>query len=159
MNFRIGHSTDIHQLDESRPLILGGINIPHSKGLIGHSDADALLHVISEAMIGALALGDLGSHFPDTDQAYKDVDSKVLLNHIFKIVKEKGYRINNLDCTIFAERPKMAPYISHMRETVAELLETELDNINIKATRGEKMGFIGREEGIACEAVILLIKD
>jgi len=159
MNFRIGHSTDIHQLVPGRDLILGGIKIEFEKGLLGHSDADALLHAITESIIGALGLGDIGTHFPDTDDTYKNIDSKVLLTHAYDLAKVKGYFINNLDATIFAEKPKMAPYIPHMRHIIANLLETNVENINIKATRGEKLGFIGRGEGIACEVVILLYKN
>jgi len=156
--FRIGHSTDIHQLVPNRKLILGGIEIPYEKGLLGHSDADALMHAITEAIIGALGLGDIGKHFPDNDPAYKDIDSKILLHKAYLLAKERGYIINNLDTTIFAEKPKMAPYIPQMRKTIAEILETDENNVNIKATRGEKLGFVGRGEGIACEAVVLLIK-
>jgi 2-C-methyl-D-erythritol 2,4-cyclodiphosphate synthase len=159
MKFRIGHSTDIHQLVPNRDLILGGIKIPHEKGLLGHSDADALLHAITEAIIGALGLGDIGKHFPDTSQDFKDIDSKVLLKKAFQLAKERGYTINNLDSTIFAERPKMAPHIDAMRKVIASILEADVDQINVKATRGEKIGFVGREEGIVCEAVVLLIKE
>lgn len=158
MTFRIGHSMDIHPLVPDRPLILGGIHIPHDKGLFGHSDADCLLHAITEAIIGALGLGDIGTYFPDTDPQYKNIDSKQLLQQAVELMEDHGYTVNNLDCTIYAERPKMAPYIPEMRVIIAKLLKTDIANINIKATRGEKMGFIGREEGIASEAVILLIQ-
>lgn len=156
--FRIGHSTDIHQLVPNRKLILGGVEIPYEKGLLGHSDADALLHTITEAIIGALGLGDIGKHFPDNDPAYKNIDSKLLLHKAYLLAKERGYKINNLDSTIFAENPKMAPHIPEMRKVIAAILETDEANVNIKATRGEKLGFIGRGEGIMCEAVVLLIK-
>lgn len=156
--FRIGHSTDIHQLVPNRKLILGGVEIPYEKGLLGHSDADALLHAITEAVIGALGLGDIGKHFPDNDPAYKNIDSKLLLHKAYLLAKERGYKINNLDSTIFAENPKMAPHIPEMRKVIAAILETDEANVNIKATRGEKLGFIGRGEGIMCEAVVLLIK-
>lgn len=159
MQLRIGHSTDTHQLVPERPLILGGVHIPHSKGLLGHSDADALLHAIAEAIIGALALGDLGKHFPDTAPEYKNIDSKILLKKSYQLAKDRGYRINNLDSIIFIEKPKMAPYIDLMRKNIAEILEVNLDQINVKATRGEKLGYIGREEGVTCEAVVLLIKS
>jgi 2-C-methyl-D-erythritol 2,4-cyclodiphosphate synthase len=149
---------DIHQLVSQRDLILGGVHIPHHKGLLGHSDADALLHAIAEAIIGALALGDLGTHFPDTSELYRDVDSKLLLKEAFQLAKVRGYEVNNLDATIMTENPKMAPYVFEMKTIISSILETDLDNINIKATRGEKIGFIGREEGILCDAVILLIK-
>lgn len=156
--FRIGHSTDIHQLVPNRKLILGGVEIPYEKGLLGHSDADALLHAITEAIIGALGLGDIGKHFPDNDPVYKNIDSKLLLHKAYLLAKERGYKINNLDSTIFAENPKMAPHIPEMRKVIAAILETDEANVNIKATRGEKLGFIGRGEGIMCEAVVLLIK-
>ncbi|HEY8436225.1 MAG TPA: 2-C-methyl-D-erythritol 2,4-cyclodiphosphate synthase [Haloplasmataceae bacterium] len=158
MKFRIGHSMDVHPLVPDRPLILGGIHIPHDKGLMGHSDADCLLHAITEAIIGALGLGDIGTHFPDTDPQYKDIDSKRLLHRAVDMMEERGFIVNNLDCTIYAERPKMAPYIPQMRLVIARLLNTDVANVNIKATRGEKIGFVGREEGIASEAVILLVQ-
>lgn len=153
---RIGQGFDIHQLQEGRKLIIGGIDIPHEKGLLGHSDADVLLHAISDACLGALALGDIGKHFPDTDAAFKDADSRELLRQIWALIKEKGYRLGNLDSTIIAQRPKMAPHIQAMRESVAKLLEADVSQINIKATTGEKLGFVGREEGIAAQAVVLL---
>lgn len=153
---RIGQGFDIHQLQEGRKLIIGGIDIPHEKGLLGHSDADVLLHAITDACLGALALGDIGKHFPDTDAAFKDADSRELLRQVWTLIKEKGYRLGNLDSTIIAQRPKMAPYIQSMRESVAELLEAGVSQINIKATTGEKLGFVGREEGIAAQAVVLL---
>jgi len=158
MKLRIGHSTDIHPFIEGRDFYLGGIKIDFEKGLYGHSDADALLHAITESLIGALGMGDIGTHFPDTNQKYKNIDSKILLTQAYKLVKEKQYQINNLDATIFAERPKMAPIIPKMRELIADILETDIENINIKATRGEKLGFVGREEGIVCEVVVLLIQ-
>lgn len=158
MNLRIGHSTDIHQLVENRELYLGGIKIDYEKGLLGHSDADALLHAITEAIIGALGFGDIGTHFPDTDDKFKNIDSKLLLSKAYNLAKERNFKINNVDTTIFAEKPKMATYIPKMREFISQLLETDIGNINIKATRGEKMGFVGRGEGIVCEAVVLLIK-
>jgi len=159
MKFRIGHSTDIHQLVPKRELILGGINIDYEFGLLGHSDADCLLHAITEAIIGALGLGDIGTHFPDTDINFKDINSQILLTKAFALAKNKGYLINNIDSIIFAEKPKMAKYIPKMKKLISKLLETDEENINIKATRGEKLGFIGKGEGIACEAVVLLIKN
>ncbi|TLG77156.1 2-C-methyl-D-erythritol 2,4-cyclodiphosphate synthase [Culicoidibacter larvae] len=155
---RIGQSTDIHVLVEGRPLILGGVEIPHNKGLAGHSDADVLLHAIAESMLGALALGDLGKHFPDTDPKYKDVDSKFLLQEVHKLVIEAGYHIVNIDSLVLAQKPKLAPHILVMRETIAALLDIEMDQINVKATTGEKVGFVGREEGIMAQAVVLLEK-
>lgn len=154
---RIGHGFDVHQLVEGRPCIIGGIEIPHEKGLAGHSDADVLLHTITDAILGALALGDIGRHFPDTDPKYKDADSAVLLADVWQMAKERGMRLGNLDATIMAQRPKLAPYIDPIRKRIAELLEADIEQINVKATTTEKLGFVGREEGIAAEAVILLI--
>lgn len=156
--FRIGQGFDVHEFAEGRPLIIGGITIPHEKGLIGHSDADVLLHTIADACLGAIAAGDIGKHFPDTDPAFKDADSAVLLQKVWEFVCEQGYELGNLDCTIIAQKPKMAPYIESMRKRISELLETSIDNINVKATTTEKLGFTGREEGIASQAVVLLQK-
>jgi 2-C-methyl-D-erythritol 2,4-cyclodiphosphate synthase len=156
--FRIGQGFDVHQLTEGRPLIIGGITIPYEKGLLGHSDADVLLHTIADACLGAIGAGDIGKHFPDTDPAFKDADSAKLLDHIYKIVKQSGYGLVNADCTIIAQKPKMAPYIEAMRKRIAEILQTEVDQINVKATTSEKLGFTGREEGIAAQAVVLLRK-
>ena len=153
---RIGQSIDIHQLVEGRPLILGGVEIQHTKGLLGHSDADVLLHAIAESILGALALGDLGKHFPDTDPKYKGISSLVLLEHVYRLMDERGYHIGNLDATILAERPKMAPHIAAMQANVAQALHCHLNQVSIKATRGEKMGFIGHEEGIMSTCVCLL---
>ncbi len=155
---RIGHSTDIHQLVEGRPLILGGVEINHSKGLLGHSDADVLCHAITEAIIGALALGDIGAHFPDTDPLYKGVDSRILLRGACELMQTHGYKLGNVDATIYAEQPKMRPHIDNMRQNIAADLNAQMTQVNVKATRGEKLGFIGREEGIAAEAVVLLMK-
>lgn len=155
---RIGISTDIHQLVEGRKLILGGVEIEHSKGLLGHSDADCLSHAIAESILGALCLGDLGKHFPDTDPKYHNANSLVLLKEVYHMMVDKGYRIGNLDAMVMAERPKMAPHILNMRNNIAKVLETDIDNVSIKATRGEKMGFVGREEGILCQCVVLLEK-
>ena len=156
---RIGQSMDIHQLVEGRKLILGGVEIPHTKGLLGHSDADALTHAIAEAILGALALGDLGKHFPDTDEKYKDCDSLKLLAHVMQLIHEKGYKIGNVDSTICIERPKMAPHIQKMRENYAQIMNCDLSQISIKATRGEKMGFVGHEEGVLAQAVVLLVRE
>lgn len=155
---RIGQGFDVHKFEEGRPLIIGGITIPHEKGLIGHSDADVLLHTITDAALGAIAEGDIGRHFPDTDAAYKDVDSAVLLEKIWELVTARGYELGNIDCTIMAERPKMAPYINRIQKRVAELLQADISQVNIKATTTEKLGFTGREEGIASMATILLKK-
>ncbi|HHT7227118.1 TPA: 2-C-methyl-D-erythritol 2,4-cyclodiphosphate synthase [Bacillus cereus] len=156
--FRIGQGFDVHEFAEGRPLIIGGITIPHEKGLIGHSDADVLLHTIADACLGAIAAGDIGKHFPDTDPAFKDADSAVLLQKVWAFVREQGYELGNLDCTIIAQKPKMAPHIESMRKRISELLKTSIDNINVKATTTEKLGFTGREEGIASQAVVLLQK-
>lgn len=156
--FRIGQGFDVHQLVEGRPCIIGGVNIPFEKGLAGHSDADVLLHTITDAALGAIGEGDIGKHFPDTDPKYKDADSKVLLQEIWKKVLERGYVLGNLDCTIIAQAPKMAPYIDEMKTVIANLLQVDESLINIKATTTEKLGFTGRQEGIAAQAVILLMK-
>ena len=155
---RIGQSTDIHQLVKGRKLILGGVEIEHEMGLLGHSDADALLHAIAESILGALALGDLGKHFPDTDERYKDMNSLWMLRQVYKIMEEKGYAIGNLDAMIMIERPKMAPHIPAMRKHVAEALCCDMEQVSIKATRGEKLGFVGREEGVQAQCVVLLHK-
>jgi 2-C-methyl-D-erythritol 2,4-cyclodiphosphate synthase len=157
--FRIGQGFDVHQLTEGRPLIIGGIEIPHEKGLLGHSDADVLLHTITDACLGAVGEGDIGRHFPDTDPAFKDADSAQLLVHIWQMIKEKGYTLVNADCTIIAQNPKMAPYIEQMKVRLAELLECDPGQINVKATTTEKLGFTGRGEGIAAQAVVLLQKE
>lgn len=154
--FRIGQGFDVHQLVEGRPLIIGGITIPYEKGLLGHSDADVLLHTIADACLGAIGEGDIGKHFPDTDQEFKDADSAKLLTSVWEMVKSKGYELVNLDCTIMAQQPKMAPHIQEMQKRIADLLETEKGNINVKATTTEKLGFTGRGEGIASQAVVLI---
>lgn len=156
---RIGQGFDIHQLVEGRPLIIGGIHLPYHKGLLGHSDADVLLHTITDAALGALALGDIGKHFPDTDPAFKDADSTELLRNIWSIVREHGYRLGNLDATIIAQKPKMAPYIPKMQKNIAHLLDVDPHRINLKATTMEKLGPIGDEKGIAAMSVILLTKE
>ncbi|MHA6259165.1 2-C-methyl-D-erythritol 2,4-cyclodiphosphate synthase [Sporosarcina sp. CAU 1771] len=153
---RIGQGYDVHKFEEGRPLIIGGITIPHTKGLVGHSDADVLLHTITDAALGAIGEGDIGKHFPDTDVAFKDADSAVLLEKVWELVKMRGYKLGNIDCTIIAEKPKMSPHIEAIRERIAELLEADVTQVNVKATTTEKLGFTGREEGIASLAVILL---
>lgn len=155
---RIGHSKDVHQLVKGRPLILGGVDIEHHLGLYGHSDADVLTHVVIESIIGALALGDIGKHFPDSDSAYKGANSIDLLRKTSVLLDATSYKIENLDATIFAEQPKMRPYIDLMRANIAETLNIDLTQVNIKATRGERMGYIGREEGMGAECVVLLVK-
>ncbi len=156
---KIGHSYDVHRLVEERKLILGGLEIEHTKGLLGHSDADVLLHAITESIIGALALGDIGTLFPDTDDKYKGIDSMLLLSEVIAVMKEHNYRIGNIDATLYLEQPKMRPHIDNMRTNIANNIGINIDQINLKATRGERMGFIGREEGIAAEAVVLLFKN
>lgn len=153
---RVGHGFDVHQFAEQRKLIIGGVTIPYQLGLAGHSDADVLLHAISDALLGAAGEGDIGGHFPDTDEAYKDADSKALLTEVLAIIRAKGYAVSNVDCVVIAQKPKLAPYIGDMRQTIAAILETEPDRINVKATTTEKLGFTGRGEGIAAEAVCLL---
>ncbi len=153
---RIGQSTDIHQLAEGRKLIIGGVEIPHTKGLVGHSDADALTHAVAEAILGALALGDLGKWFPDTDEKWKGVDSQIILKEVARMMDEKGYKIGNVDSLIMIEKPKMAPHVQQMRENFAKALNCSVDQVSVKATRGEKMGFVGREEGVQAFAVVLL---
>ncbi len=155
-NIRIGQAVDIHQLVEGRKLILGGVEIEHTKGLLGHSDADVLVHAIGESILGALSLGDLGKHFPDTDPKYKGVNSLVLLGYIYNMMDEMGYQIGNVDATILAERPKMAPHIQAMRTNIANVLQCDMEDVSIKATRGEKLGFVGNEEGIVSISVCLL---
>ncbi|PLS15583.1 2-C-methyl-D-erythritol 2,4-cyclodiphosphate synthase [Bacillus sp. M6-12] len=157
--FRIGQGFDVHQLTEGRPLIIGGITIPYEKGLLGHSDADVLLHTIADACLGAIGAGDIGKHFPDTDPEFKDADSAKLLQHVWKLVKDQGFVLGNIDCTIIAQAPKMAPYIGKMKERIAELLEASESQINVKATTTEKLGFTGRGEGIASQAAVLLMKE
>lgn len=155
---RIGQGFDVHQLVEGRPLIIGGITIPYEKGLLGHSDADVLLHTVSDACLGAIGEGDIGKHFPDTDPNFKDADSAKLQQHVWELVKKKGYKLGNIDCTIIAQKPKMAPYIEQIKGRIAELLEAEPSQVNIKATTTEKLGFTGRGEGIAAQATVLLVK-
>lgn len=156
MAFRIGFGVDFHQLVEGRELWIGGIHIPHSKGALGHSDADVLLHAICDAMLGAACLGDIGVHFPDTSSEFKNIDSKILLKKSFELISAAGYRIVNIDSTICLELPKVKPCIQQMQETIAEIVSVKVSDVSIKATTTEKMGFIGREEGLAAYATILL---
>lgn len=156
--FRIGYGYDVHKFQEGRKLILGGLQIPYKLGLAGHSDADVLLHAITDALFGALALSDIGKHFPDTDPAYKNVDSRVLLRNAYMVVQQKGYELGNLDATIVAQEPKLAPYINEMRALIAQDLNTSLENVSVKATTSEWIGFAGRKEGISASAVVLLYK-
>lgn len=153
---RIGHGYDVHRLVEGRRLIIGGVDIPWEKGLLGHSDADVLLHAISDAILGAVALGDIGKHFPDTDPRYKGADSLKLLEHVGRLAADSGFRIGNLDATVIAQRPKMAPHIPRMRANIARVLDCAVDRVNVKATTTEELGFAGRGEGIAAHAVVLM---
>lgn len=155
---RIGHGYDVHRFGEGDFITLGGVRVPHKFGLVAHSDGDVLLHALSDALLGAVALGDIGKHFPDTDPTFKGADSRALLRHVFSLVQAKGYAVGNVDATIIAQAPKMAPHIESMRERIAEDLGVELDQVNVKATTTEKLGFTGREEGIAVHAVALLVK-
>ena len=157
--FRIGFGYDVHRLTEGRPLIIGGVNIPHELGLKGHSDADVLTHALIDGVLGALARGDIGSHFPDNDPKYKNIDSFILLGDIVDLMKQDRYKINNIDNTIVAQRPKLAPYISSMKDRLSQALEISSDQINIKATTTEGLGFCGQEEGIAAYSVVSLVKD
>ncbi|WP_372426800.1 2-C-methyl-D-erythritol 2,4-cyclodiphosphate synthase [Mammaliicoccus sciuri] len=154
--FRIGYGYDVHKFDPTRPLIIGGLEIEHTHGLKGHSDADVLLHAITDAILGAASLGDIGKLFPDTDPAFKDEDSKLLLKEAYEQVLKKGYKLGNVDATIVAEQPKFRPYIDQMRSVIASVLEVSIEDINVKATTNEKLGFLGREEGIQAQAVVLL---
>lgn len=157
--FRIGQGFDVHQLTEGRPLVIGGVTIPYEFGLLGHSDADVLLHAVADACLGAIGAGDIGMHFPDTNPNFKGADSAKLLEQVWSLVKERGYKLVNADCTIIAQRPKMAPYLGQMKERIAGVLEAVPEQINVKATTTEKLGFTGRGEGIASQAVVLLQKS
>ncbi|MDF2650061.1 MAG: 2-C-methyl-D-erythritol 2,4-cyclodiphosphate synthase [Paenibacillus sp.] len=156
---RVGQGFDVHQLVEGRKCIIGGVTIPYEKGLLGHSDADVLLHAISDAILGALGLGDIGKHFPDTAAEFKDADSLELLKQVWQLAKDKGYHLGNIDCTIIAQKPKMAPYIPQMVEVIAAALDAKPDQVNVKATTTEQLGFTGRGEGIAAQSVVCLIRD
>jgi 2-C-methyl-D-erythritol 2,4-cyclodiphosphate synthase len=156
---RIGQGFDVHQLVEGRKLIIGGVEIPHEKGLLGHSDADVLLHAICDALLGAAALGDIGRHFADTDAKFKNIDSRILLREVLHLVREQGFRVGNVDATIIAQAPKMAPHIAHMVANIAADLRVEKSAINVKATTTEMLGFTGRGEGIAAQAVVMLLTD
>ncbi|MGO1987872.1 2-C-methyl-D-erythritol 2,4-cyclodiphosphate synthase [Mammaliicoccus vitulinus] len=154
--FRIGYGYDVHEFDQTRPLIIGGIKVEHTHGLKGHSDADVLLHAITDAILGAASLGDIGKLFPDTDPTFKNADSKRLLNEAYKQVLKKGYKLGNVDATIIAEQPKFRPHIDKMRDAIASIFEVSIEDVNVKATTNEKLGFLGREEGIQAQAVVLL---
>jgi 2-C-methyl-D-erythritol 2,4-cyclodiphosphate synthase len=156
--FRIGSGIDFHQLVEDRDLWLGGVKIPHSKGAKGHSDADVLLHAICDALLGALSLGDIGVHFPDTSSEFKDIDSKILLRRTIELIKKEGYRVVNVDSTLMLEKPKIKPFVPEMQQVIARILDVEVRDVSIKATTTEKMGFVGREEGLFAQATVLLQK-
>ncbi len=159
MKLRIGHGYDVHRFTEGRKLILGGVDIPYEKGLLGHSDADVLLHAISDALLGAAALGDIGKHFPDTDERFKGADSRVLLREVVRLVSEKGYAISNIDATVIMQNPKLASFIPQMVENIAADCGVDIDDVNIKATTEEKLGFTGSGDGAAAHAVCLIVGE
>lgn len=156
MSYRIGTGMDVHQLVDGRELWLGGVNIPHHKGALGHSDADVLLHAICDALLGALALGDIGTHFPDTDASFKNVDSKVLLKKTYQLISAKNYAVVNVDASLCLESPKIRKYVDEMRKVIAEILAITVEDVSVKATTNERMGFIGRQEGLVAYATVLL---
>ncbi len=158
LEYRTGLGLDVHAFAENRKLVIGGVEIPYEKGLLGHSDADVLLHAISDALLGALALGDIGQHFPDTDPKYKNADSKQLLKYVYSLIVEKGYKLGNVDAMVAMQKPKLASYINAMRNIIAGLLEADVEQISIKATTTEKLGFVGREEGVSAFATVLIQK-
>jgi 2-C-methyl-D-erythritol 2,4-cyclodiphosphate synthase len=158
MSIRIGQGIDFHQMVEGRPFWLGGIEIPHYKGALGHSDADVLLHALSDALLGAIGAGDIGVHFPDTASENKDIDSKIILKHAVNLIYQQGYRVVNVDCTILVEKPKIRPYVGAMQSCIADILGVDTVDVSIKATTTEKMSFVGREEGIVATAVALIQK-
>lgn len=157
MKIRVGHGYDVHRLTEGRPLILGGVTVPYDKGLLGHSDADVLVHAVMDALLGAAALGDIGQHFPDNDPAYSGADSVVLLKRVCQLLCDKGFAVSNIDVTVIAQQPKLRPYIETMRECLSEAMRLDKNDISIKATTEEKLGFTGRQEGIAAHCVALII--
>lgn len=158
MNIKIGFGYDVHRFAADRELWLGGVKIPYTEGLLGHSDADVLIHAICDALLGAASLRDIGYNFPDTDNAYKNIDSKILLKRTIDLVRSKGWELSNIDATVCAEQPKLNPHIEQMRQTLASVLSTDIDNVSIKATTTEKLGFTGRKEGISAYAVVLIQK-
>lgn len=158
LNFRTGFGFDVHAFVEGRKLIIGGVEIPHDKGLEGHSDADVLLHAVCDAMLGALALGDIGIHFPNTEECWKNADSALLLKHVNELINSKGYELGNLDCVLAMEKPKIFPYVEKIKNRISEILSADTDQISIKATTTEKLGFVGRTEGVVSFATVLLIK-
>ncbi len=159
MDFRVGNGYDVHLLSDALPFFLGGLKIEHTKGCVAHSDGDTLIHALCDALLGSLSLGDIGKHFPDTSSEFKGIDSKILLQRSYSLIKERGYKLVNADCTILLQKPKIAPYINDMRATIANILECESDRISIKATTTEGAGFVGREEGIAVYATVLCMRE
>ena len=155
-DLRIGYGYDVHALAPGYPLVLGGVTVPHEQGAVGHSDADVILHVICDALLGALALGDIGHHFPDTDPAYKGIDSALLLERVYALVRARDWSLANLDCTLCLQRPKVAGYVPEMRARIAEILGVDVERVSVKATTTEKLGFVGTEEGVSAHAVVLL---
>ena len=155
-NFRIGHGYDVHKLEDGKKFVIGGIEIEHYKGAVGHSDADVVIHVICDALLGALSLGDIGKHFPDTDDKYKGIDSKILLQKVLKLVQEEKYQVSNVDVTILLQKPKLRNYIDSMRDTLSNIMEINTSQISVKATTTEGLGFVGREEGVAAHCVCIL---
>jgi 2-C-methyl-D-erythritol 2,4-cyclodiphosphate synthase len=159
MMIRIGHGFDVHKFGGEGPVIIGGVSVPYEQGLVAHSDGDVALHALCDALLGSIAAGDIGRHFPDTDDEWKGADSRELLKDVYRRVKEQGYQVGNVDVTIMAQAPKMAPHIDAMCQAIAEDLETDIGNVNVKATTTERLGFTGRKEGIASEAVVLITKS
>jgi 2-C-methyl-D-erythritol 2,4-cyclodiphosphate synthase len=159
LKFRIGYGFDVHRLEKGRPFWLGGILIPSTHGAVGHSDADVLIHAICDALLGAANLGDIGKHFPDTSTEFKNIDSKILLAEVVKLIQAKGYKVGNIDSTLVLEKPKIAPHIAEMRKVLAQVMGIDEDGVSIKATTNEKMGFVGREEGVSAHAVALIEKE
>jgi 2-C-methyl-D-erythritol 2,4-cyclodiphosphate synthase len=158
MNYRIGNGFDVHAFAEGRKLIIGGVELPYSMGLLGHSDADVLLHAICDALLGSLALGDTGKHFPDSDAKYKDADSADLLAHVYNLIKKNGYKLGNIDSVVILQKPKLAEFIPKMQERISSILKVDINQVSVKATTTEKLGFTGREEGVAAYATVLVVK-
>jgi 2-C-methyl-D-erythritol 2,4-cyclodiphosphate synthase len=156
MDFRVGNGYDVHQLAESLPLVLGGVKIPHTKGCVAHSDGDVLIHALCDALLGALALGDIGQHFPDTSDDFKGIDSKILLARVVAMIRDKGWTVVNVDVTLLAQKPKIAPFVPQMRQALADVMGLSVDRVSVKATTTERLGFVGREEGVAAYATCLL---
>ena len=156
MDFRVGNGYDVHQLAEGLPLVLGGVEIPHTKGCVAHSDGDVLIHALCDALLGALSLGDIGQHFPDTSDDYKGIDSKILLARVVEMIRDRGWSVVNVDVTLLAQKPKIAPFVPRMRQALADVMGLAVDRVSVKATTTERLGFVGREEGVAAYATCLL---